>query len=119
MKTRLLPLSILSLVLISSAPNLYAACSPNWCKNAKTHAEKTVCHSNTLRAADVLMNILYKQIFELDNLLMGKRDAIKDDQHAFLKLRDDMAYSPDALQRIYIKRIAELQDIIEEYQGDI
>jgi uncharacterized protein len=120
MKTRVLPLSILSLVLLTSVPNLYAAsCSPNWCKNAKTSAEKAVCHSSTLRAADVLMNLLYKQIFTLDNLFMGERDAIKDDQHAFLALRDDMAYSPDALQRIYIKRIAELQAIIKQHQGDI
>lgn len=106
--------------LVFSAPTItYADCQLSWCKKAKTTAEKAVCRNKVLRASDELMNLLYSNILNNKNILMGTRGTVKDDQRAFIKLRDEVAYSEMALQNIYLDRIAELQNIIKQNQPDI
>lgn len=106
--------------LVFSAPVItYADCQLSWCKKAKTTAEKTICRSKVLRASDELMSLLYSDILNNKNILMGTRGTVKDDQRAFIKLRDEVAYSEQALQNIYINRIVELQNIIKQNQPDI
>jgi len=97
----------------------HADCKPSWCKYAKTQSEKAVCKSRVLRSADELMVQIYKQIIKNPNVLMGMRGAIKDDQKKFLKRREDVAYSEQALQNVYLNRILELQTTLREYQDDI
>ncbi|HHC75117.1 MAG TPA: hypothetical protein ENK78_08590, partial [Thiothrix sp.] len=87
-----LALGLASIVLIM--PLLAQAdCKPSWCKYAKTDSEKAVCKSRLLRSADELMVQIYKQIIKSPNVLMGMRNAVKDDQKKFLELREEVSYS--------------------------
>ena len=111
--------SMTGLLLMIMSLTTQADCQPSWCKNAKTNSEIAVCKSELLRSADALMNLLYKSILNNDNVLMGVRGTVRGDQKDFLTLRDQIAYSEQGLQHIYIDRITTLQNTLKQFLPDI
>ena len=99
--------------------SVQADCKLSWCSKAKTTAEKTVCKSDVLRASDTLMNLLYQRIFKHQNILMGTRGTVRDDQRAFISLRNEVSYSEQALQHLYIERITALQNTLKQAEPDL
>jgi len=97
-------------LLIAALPAGALAASFN-CARAAAPDERTICRERALNDRDVRMAVLYGLDIRL--VPMGSRDHIKDDQVAFLRHRRACGANAACLSRIYDKRIAELQAVID------
>lgn len=81
------------------------------CDKATAADEKTICANRALNDMDVKMALLY----ELDKRFvpMGGRDALIDQQNAWLKRRQACGARVSCLTDIYQRRIDSLREIID------
>jgi uncharacterized protein len=100
----------LAIVMLVLAGSPSAAASFD-CAKAVTADEKAICASRSLNDKDVQMALL----FDLDRRLMsmGSRDAMRDDQSAWLVQRRRCGTDRICLHRSYDRRIAVLRGIID------
>jgi uncharacterized protein len=81
------------------------------CLKASSADEKTVCVHRSLNDGDVKMATLYQ--LDLRLVPMGSRDALRDEQVAWLTRRRACAANIRCLARLYDRRIARLQAVID------
>lgn len=82
------------------------------CASAQGPAERMICASDRLAAADRRMDRAYQDALEAG----VPQRILRRQQRAFLAARDDAARDgPDALADIYSERIAELQGLARGY----
>jgi uncharacterized protein len=81
------------------------------CAKAKAVDEKAICADRSLNDKDVRMALL----FDLDRglMTMGSRDAMRDDQSAWLRDRRHCGADRLCLHRSYDRRIAVLRAVID------
>ena len=81
------------------------------CERASTADEKAVCANRVLNDMDVSMALL----FSLDKrfLPMGGRDALIDQQQAWIKTRAACGANVSCLKDVYQRRIDTLRQIID------
>jgi uncharacterized protein len=98
----------LAVLLLAGSP---AAAASFDCTKARTPDEKAICTDRSLNDKDVRMALL----FDLDRRLMamGSRDAMRDDQSAWLVQRRRCGADRICLHRSYDRRIAVLRGIID------
>lgn len=103
------PYGIATLALILLAGPAAAASFD--CTKARTADEKAICADRSLNDKDVRMALL----FDLDRRLMtmGSRDAMRDDQSAWLRDRRRCGADRVCLHRSYDRRIAMLRGVID------
>ena len=93
-------------------------CKINWCKSNKLSIiEKRICSDPALRASEVLLSQLYKEIMRY----RGKEgheghwpDALKDEQIKWIKKRNQLL-ERSALLNSYILRIQQLHQLLSEH----
>ncbi|RVT89343.1 lysozyme inhibitor LprI family protein [Sphingomonas crocodyli] len=101
------PLSFLALAAVATS----ASAASFDCARARSPDEKAVCASRALNDADVKMATLYA--LDLRFVPMGGRDHLHDEQRAFLTARKACTTDRACLGRLYTRRIATLQAIID------
>jgi uncharacterized protein len=81
------------------------------CGRARSPDEEAICADRSLNDKDVRMALL----FELDRrfLAMGSRDAMRDDQSAWLAARRRCGGNRTCLHRSYDSRITTLRGVID------
>lgn len=100
----------LPLLLLALFPAAAQAASFD-CVHARAPDERTICGNRALNDRDVRMSVLYG--LDLRLVPMGSRDAIRRDQAVWLKRRRACGTGAACLARIYDRRIAELQAVID------
>ena len=96
------------------------SCKINWCNSSKlTMIEKRICSDPALRASEVLLSQLYKEIMSY----RGKEgheghwpDSLRDAQKRWLKKRNQLL-ERSALLNIYMLRIQRLHQFLSEHTG--
>ena len=101
------PLAFLTLAALATA----AQAASFDCARAYAPDEKAVCASRALNDADVKMATLYA--LDLRFVPMGGRDHLHDEQRAFLAARKACTANRACIGRLYTRRIATLQAIID------
>jgi len=81
------------------------------CTRARAADEKAICAHRNLNDRDVKMAVLYGLDVRL--VPMGSRDVIRREQVAWLAGRRTCGADTACLARIYDRRIAELQKVID------
>ena len=104
-----MPRPLAFLVLAAIATTAQAASFD--CARARAPDEKAVCASRALNDADVKMATLYS--LDLRFVPMGGRDHLHDDQRAFLAARKACTANRACISRLYDRRIAALQAVID------
>jgi uncharacterized protein len=100
-------IAVISLFLISTPSQATQKCVPTWCSSAKlTKVERMICQDAALSAADVLMEVLYKQVLKNHREGMWKWE-IKSEQRNWTAKRNQLDTVNDILN-VYIERIQEL-----------
>ena len=103
---------ILALVLTAaSAGALPAAAASFDCRKARTADEKAICANRDLNDQDVRVDQMYGITRHL--VPMGGRDAIMDDQRAWLKARRTCGADQACLRRSYDRRLRELNTVMD------
>jgi hypothetical protein len=109
-KDDIMRLSVPIALLLTALPFVAHAASFD-CARAKTPDERTVCARRVLNDRDVRMSVLYG--LDLRLVPMGSRDVIRRDQAAWLRQRGRCGADPVCLARVYDRRIAALQAVID------
>ncbi len=94
------------------------SCKINWCSSSKLSIiEKRICSDPALRASEVLLSQLYKEIMRY----RGKEgheghwpDSLRDEQRRWLKKRNQLL-ERSALLNIYMLRIQQLHQFLSEH----
>ena len=103
---------ILALVLTAaSAAALPAAAASFDCRKARAADERAICANRDLNDQDVRMDQLYGITRRL--VPMGGRDAIMDQQRAWLKARRTCGANRACLARSYEQRLRELNTVMD------
>ncbi len=116
MKAIYVTLLLSLLVLPASADN----CKISWCgSNKLSTTEKQICADPTLRAADVFLNRIYKELMRY----RGKEgheghwpDAVKDEQIAWIKKRNEITEKSKLLTS-YMTRIRQIYNWLNDHNN--
>ncbi len=81
------------------------------CNKARAPDEKAICNDRALNDQDVRMSLLYDITRRL--VPMGSRDAIQDDQKAWLQNRRGCGADRACLARSYRSRVDALTAVLE------
>jgi len=76
------------------------------CREASNAAERTICSSSALKDLDERMARVYGWVW--DSTPHGRKDALRNDQRAFLAARNGCGDSARCLGRTYLDRIGML-----------
>jgi len=109
MMRRLIPASVLAVALAGLA--LPAAAASFDCAKARRADERAICANRDLNDQDVRMDQLYGITRHL--VPMGGRDAIMDDQRAWLTSRARCGANRACLARSYDQRLRALNTVME------
>lgn len=99
------------LTLLLAALPLQAGAASFDCVRGTAPDERAVCASRALNDRDVRMAVLYG--LDLRLVPMGSRDVLRRDQAAWLAKRRACRADTACLARVYDRRIAELQSVID------
>lgn len=108
------PIAVSALLAVGSAPLVgdTARAASFDCTRARAADERAICGNRALEDRDVELATLYGLILRV--VPMGSRDAIRDDQTAWLARRGRCGASVVCIRRSYDGRIAELRTIFEQ-----
>ena len=104
---------VIGMIALSFSAGAASAASFN-CKKARTNTERAICGNRAVSALDSEMASLYKQAQKLS--CRGKQ-AVRNDQLAFLGGRNGCGADVGCLRNAYNDRISELLQEIDESEG--
>lgn len=105
--------AIAALVVLLSPTTGFAASFD--CDRASTEDEYAICQNRDLNDLDVKMVTIFDIVKSL--VMMGQRGALEDDQREWLSDRRRCDDDVRCLRRSYRKRIAELEDVLQEIRS--
>jgi uncharacterized protein len=80
------------------------------CTGSLNAAERTICSSSSLKDLDERMARIYGWVWSVTP--RGGREALREDQRAFLLSRNDCETSARCIRRAYRQRIGELNTLL-------
>lgn len=111
MKSRLAVLGIMSVLIAPTLPIPAAAASFDCERTDLAADEKAICDTRVLNDADVKMATTFDILTSL--LAMGTRDALRDEQSAWLKKRQACGGDVACLTAAYEERMKQLTQAFE------
>ncbi len=110
---RVYPLAVATLATMMFMPSLAHAIeyAPLRCGQARTPSEREICKSYDLGQKEAHMAALYGVATAL--VAMGQRGDIQDKQRAWLKEREACGARFRCLNKLYDRRIGELDSVID------
>ncbi|GGF80098.1 MULTISPECIES: lysozyme inhibitor LprI family protein [Rhizobium] len=111
MKSRLAVLGVMSFLIAPTFPIPAAAASFDCERTDLAADEKAICDTRTLNDADVRMVTTFDILTSL--LAMGTRDALRDEQSAWLKKRQACGGDVACLTTAYDERMKQLTQAFE------
>ena len=105
---RLIPALVLTVACAAALPATAASFD---CRKARTADERAICANRDLNDQDVRVDQMYGITRRL--VPMGGRDAIMDQQRAWLKARKACGGNQACLRRSYDRRLRELNTVMD------